>query len=194
MISEQELIKDCIKGKSRALEILFDRYAPMLLSVCMRYVPHRADAEDILQEGFIRILNSIGKFEPRHAGSFEGWMKRIMVNLSLNFIRDKMKTRNLIDIEQIGDVGPEEDDTPFSPESLGVSTDEIHSLIGNLPTGYRTVFNMYVFEDYSHKEIAAMLNCSESTSKTQLLKARNLLKKNILMLSSKNRPVSPNGK
>jgi RNA polymerase sigma factor (sigma-70 family) len=193
MTSEQELIKDCIKGKSRALEALYDKYAPMLLSVCMRYVPERADAEDILQEAFIRILKSISKFEPRHSGAFEGWMKRIVVNLSLNFIRDKMKTRNLISIDHHTDVGVVEDDLPFSPESFGVSTDEIHALIGNLPAGYRTVFNMYVFEDYSHKEIAALLNCSESTSKTQLLKARNLLKKNILMLSSKKGDLSQYG-
>lgn len=183
MAQDENLIKKCIKGQPEALGQLYDRYAPVLLSVCLRYIPIRAEAEDILQECFIRIFEKIGEFKLRPEASFEGWMKRIVVNKALNFLRDKNRNRLFIDTPDPGllaDVTDEDSDRGFP----NITADEIHGMIQNLPDGYRTVFNLFVVENYGHKEIASMLGCTENTSKTQLLKARNMLKKRILELQN----------
>lgn len=180
MINEQEIIKGCIKGDGRALATFYDRYAPVLLGVCLRYIPSRPDAEDILHDAFIKILQNLNRFEYRGEGSTEGWMKRIVVNMALNHLRDREK--NLLINEQLL---PAVADEPAEEENpTGITPEEIHRLIQELPAGYRTVLNLYVFEKYSHQEIAQMLNCTESNSKSQLLRARALLKKNIKTLKS----------
>jgi len=183
MAQDENLIKQCIKGRPEALGQLYDRYAPVLLSVCLRYVPVRAEAEDLLQECFIRIFEKIGDFQLRPEASFEGWMKRIVVNKALNYLRDKNRNRLFVDTSDPGlwpDISEDESGNGFP----NISADEIHTLIQSLPDGYRTVFNLFVIEEYGHKEIAGMLGCSENTSKTQLLKARNMLKKRILDLQN----------
>lgn len=176
MTNEQEILKRCIKGDNRALTALYDRYAPKLLGVCLRYVPAKSDAEDILQDAFIKILKNLKRFEYRGEGSVEGWMRRIVVNSSLNFLRDREKNMVLVESMMPADVeaGDEDDVSPR------VSPEEIIRLIQQLPAGYRTVLNLFVFEHYSHKEISVLLNCSESNSKSQLLRARMLLKKNMM--------------
>lgn len=181
MKNEQELIKRCIKGDGRALATLYDRYAPLLLGAGLRYVTSRSDAEDILQEAFIKILQNLSRFEYRGEGSLVAWMKRIVVNLALNYLRNREK--NLLINEQIL---PQEAEKQAKEEEnpSGVTPEEIHRLIVDLPVGYRTVLNLYVFEKYSHREIAELLGCSESNSKSQLLRARALLKKNMMMLIS----------
>lgn len=188
MAQDENLIRRCIKGQHKAFGQLYDRYAPVLLSVCMRYIPVRAEAEDLLQECFIRIFEKIGEFELRPEASFEGWMKRIVVNKALNYLRDKSRNRLLIDTADPGRLpDATEDDTEMAFSNI--TADEIHQLIQSLPDGYRTVFNLFVIENYGHKEIATLLGCSENTSKTQLLKARNMLKKRILELQNKKEPV-----
>ncbi|HAQ66135.1 MAG TPA: RNA polymerase subunit sigma-70 [Bacteroidales bacterium] len=183
MAQDYDLIRQCIKGQTEAFGKLYDRYAPVLLSVCLRYLPVRAEAEDILQECFIRIFEKIGEFKVRPEASFEGWMKRIVVNKALNHIRDKNRNRLFVEGSDPGMWPDVPDDEPGSGFP-NVTADEVHQMIQKLPDGYRTVFNLYVMEEYGHKEIAAMLGCSENTSKTQLLKARNMLKKRIVELQN----------
>ncbi len=163
--------------------ILYDRYAPTLLGLCKRYCGNLEDAEDVLHDGFIKALQNLGNFTPRENGSFEGWMKRIMVNTALNHLRNKSKEKNLFSfVTQGNDAFPDDagEDPQFFTEISGkVSKEELMSMICNLPHGYRTVFNLYVFESYSHKEISETLGCTENTSKSQLSKARSMLRKQL---------------
>jgi RNA polymerase sigma-70 factor, ECF subfamily len=160
------------------IETLYDSYAPRFLGLCYRYCGNREDAEDIMHDGFLQIIRSIHRFRSRGEGSMEAWMKRIMVTTSLKYLRDHAKYRKSLVFDQIDDqvnLPEENDDYPY-PE---ISQEQLLSLITELPLGYRTVFNFYVMENYSHREIAEMLGCSESTSKTQLLKARAWLQRRI---------------
>ena len=172
-------------GKIQQAGRLYDQYAPLLLGLCLRYCGRKEDAEDVLHEGFIKILKSIEGFRKRENGSFEGWMKRIMVNTALNFLRSRSREKMLIlaDTQVFPDPGPESEAECSTLPDL--SREQIMELVCSLPTGYRTVFNLYVFEDYSHKEIADALGCSESTSKSQLSKARAMLRTKIEMKYSK---------
>ena len=162
--------------------MLYEKHAPALLSLCMRYCGNIQDAEDVLHEGFIKIIRNIQSFKDTGKGSFEGWMRRIMVNTALNYIRDHAKERKILDIDPILDkidTGSEEDDNHFFELAEKIDPKVVMEMIGELPPGYRTVFNMYVFESYSHKEIAQTLHCSENNSKSQLSKARALLRKKL---------------
>ena len=177
---EETLIKKAIARDAGAIEALYDRYAPALLSVCFRYCGNRDDAEDILHDGFIKIIQKIQTFKIRPDGSLEAWMKRIMINAALNFLRDHAREKKEVDLDAIQErLQIQEENTDFDLAHLPVTQDQILRLIGELPDGYRTVFNLYVFEDYSHKEICRQLNCSESTSKSQLSKARAVLRSKI---------------
>lgn len=149
-----------------------------MLGVCMRYASNRDEAEDIVQEGFIKVFQRITSF--RREGSFEGWIKRIMINQALNHYRKNRKQPYHSVIEEIDEteILNLEEPEPLDP----IPADTLLNMIQKLPEGYRMVFNLYVFEEYSHKEIAESLNVSESTSKTQLLKARRLLRKKIIEL------------
>jgi RNA polymerase sigma-70 factor, ECF subfamily len=155
-----------------------------LLSVCFRYCGNRDDAEDILHDGFIKIIQNIQTFKIRSEGSLEAWMRRIMVNTALNFLRNRAKEKNFIDIDPIVDKIDLHDEEEADPEEiyLQVDREKIMELICELPTGYRTVFNLYVFEEYGHKEIAELIACSENTSKSQLFKARALLRQKMNQL------------
>lgn len=178
MKEDLTLIKDVLHNRSKAIEVLYDRYAPALLSLCYRYSGNMQDAEDILHEGFIKIIKKLPQFKPRFDHSLEAWMKRIMTNMALNFLRDHSKDRKFIDIDSPGfNVSLKEEDFPETDLAhLPLTQEQILRMIGELPAGYRTVFNLYVFEEYSHKEICEKLNCTESTSKSQLLKARAALR------------------
>lgn len=160
------------------IEALYDRYAPRFLGLCYRYCGNREDAEDIMHDGFLNIIRNIHRFRSRGDGSLEAWMKRIMVTTSLKHLRDHAKYGNDLVFESVSEqinIPEEENSYPY-PE---LSQEQLLQLITELPLGYRTVFNFYVMENYSHKEIAEMLQCSESTSKTQLLKARLWLQRRI---------------
>ncbi len=180
MIIDESIIKGCIAGKRSAQNDLYRKFSGMMLSVCMRYAQNRDEAEDILQEAFIKIFQNIATF--RGEGSFEGWMKRIMINHALNHYRKNKKMPYHQDIDEINEqeILNRED---FSRHHEPVSADILLSLIQMLPHGYRMVFNLYVFEEYSHKEIGKELCISENTSKTQLLKARRMLRRKLAELN-----------
>ncbi len=167
---ENQLIKLCKKQQGSAQKALYDRYADTMFRICFRYVKNEHDAEDILINGFMKVFQNIEKFEPRGKGSLEGWIKRIMINESLMHLR-KNTNFNLV-----SEANCKEIDADISLES-NIAAEEIYKLIRRLPLGYRTVFNLFAIEGYSHKEIAEQLNITESTSKTQLRKARITLQK-----------------
>jgi RNA polymerase sigma-70 factor (ECF subfamily) len=176
MISEKDLVKGCQRGKAKYQKLLYERYAPKMLAVCMRYFRTREEAQDALQDGFIKVFTNIGSF--RGDGSLEGWIRRIMVNTSLNLYRNNLKRMYHLDVDdaqvQIADVSVDFD---------RFNVEDIMRLVQKLPDGYRIVFNMYDIDGYSHKEIAAKLSISVNTSKSQLLKARRHLKKELEKLN-----------
>jgi len=179
MRSDDQIIVGCQKGKRKAFSQLFENYAPVMLGVCMRYCKNRSAAEDVMQDGFIKVFSQIHKF--RHEGSFEGWIKRIMINAAIDNYQSNLKHAFHEDISEVdqesvllGDM--EEEDFP---EDMNISFERLMDMIQDLPDGYRMVFNLYAIENYSHKEIASLLGISENTSKTQLRKARKSLRKRI---------------
>lgn len=178
---EELLVRDLRRRKAGVLESLYTTYAPSLLDVCLRYCGNLQDAEDVLHDGFIKILKNLHTFKTRSSGSFEGWMRKIMVNTALNFLRDHSRERRFAEIDPIQERISDDPDEPDSLEDLQdhIGTEAIMKMICELPAGYRTVFNLYVFEEYSHKEIATLLKFSENTSKSQLSKARTFLRKKI---------------
>lgn len=151
---------------------LYDRYAECLAGVCIRYIADEDDRKDVLQECFIKIFTSIDKFEYRGEGSLKSWMIRITVNESLRFIKRCMKD---CFIEYVGEMP----DTPDEPEVDDIPDDVINSMILSMPPGYRAVFNLYVFEQKSHKEIAAMLGIEENSSASQFSRAKSYLARRI---------------
>ena len=147
-----------------------------MLTICMRYCKDRSEAEDIMQDGFIKVFSNLKKF--RGEGSFEGWIKRIMVNTAINHYQRNLKHYFHNQLEDIQEAIGDFDDDDFHPDE-NITRRKLLALIQELPEGYRFVFNLYVFEDYSHKEIARALNISVNTSKTQLFKARKWLMKRV---------------
>ena len=181
MNSEDLQLREAVHKKPDAIKLLYEKHAPSLLSLCLRYCGNIEDAEDVLHDGFIKIIKHLHTFKSREKGSFTGWMKRIMVNTSLNYLRDRSKENKFLDIDPLVEkiIIDEEDETDSMINPERFSQEMIMKMICELPAGYRTVFNMYVFEDYSHREIAETLNFSENTSKSQLSKARAMLKKKL---------------
>ncbi|MEI6681296.1 MAG: RNA polymerase sigma factor [Bacteroidota bacterium] len=176
MLIDDSIIEGCVAGKRSAQSALYRKFSSVMLAVCLRYAQNRDEAEDILQEAFLKIFQNISSY--RKEGSFEGWMKRIMINHALNYYRKNRKLPFHEDIDSINEteiLDKDEEPVNHSP----VSAEKLIALIQLLPPGYRMVFNMYVFEEYSHKEISEALNISENTSKTQLLKARRMLRKKL---------------
>jgi RNA polymerase sigma-70 factor (ECF subfamily) len=185
---DDAILKGCMEGKREAQKLLYQAYASTMMAVCLRYVQHRDEAEDIVQEGFLKVFQSIRSF--RNEGSLEGWIKRIMINHSLNHYKKSRRTPFLEDIDSINEREIVSVDEPVAFNSP-VSHERLLLLIQSLPPGYRIVFNLYAFEEYSHKEIAKELNISENTSKTQLLKARRMLRNKIEELKEiKNRAIA----
>jgi RNA polymerase sigma factor (sigma-70 family) len=166
---EEQIVRGCVAGNREFQKKLYDAYAGKMLYVCLRYTKNREEAEDVLQEGFIKVFKNIGSF--KFLGSFEGWVRRIMVHASIEHIRRKKQTGVFDDVENIVRHPESETDT-----TAKIGEKELLKMIYHLPDGYRTVFNMYVIEGYSHKEIATMLEITEGTSKSQLSKAKNHLK------------------
>ncbi|HWY37538.1 MAG TPA: RNA polymerase sigma factor [Bacteroidia bacterium] len=169
MSTEEQIVRGCVAGKREFQKKLYDTYAGKMLFVCMRYTKNREEAEDVMQEGFIKIFRNIQGF--KFLGSFEGWVRRIMVHTAIEHIRRKKQTTVFDDIEDL--VHHPESETDAAGK---IGEKELLKMIRLLPDGYRAVFNMYVIEGYSHKEIAGMLEISEGTSKSQLSKAKNHLK------------------
>jgi len=169
-VSEPELIKGLQKGEGKAHKFVYEKYAAIMLGICIRYLKNQMDAEEIMLNGFVRIFQNINQFENK--GSFEGWMKRIIINEALGFLRKKEPLHLAIEKEHIQVASDATAETDLAVEDL-------LNLLHDLPAGYRTVFNLYAIEGYSHKEIAAMLEITEGTSKSQLSKARALLQKRL---------------
>jgi RNA polymerase sigma factor (sigma-70 family) len=176
MRSEDKLIKDCLSGDRHAQYELYQRFSGVLFGICLRYTRNRAEAQDLLQEAFIRIFAKLESFGFK--GSFEGWLKRLVINQAINFRRDNLKHLFVNSYADPPELMNDDDSEPFSASSI--SGDRLLQMVQSLPDGYRLVFNMYVFENLPHLQIAEMLEISENTSKTQLMKARNKLKQMVL--------------
>ena len=168
---EEILIRKCCKQEGQAQKQLYDRYASKMLGVCTRYIRESDQAEDVMIGGFVKVFQKIDQYKGQ--GSFEGWLRRVMVNESLTYIRRNKSMYLEVDIEY-ADYEPD-----YNALSNHLEAGDLLSLIKKLPVGYRTVFNMYAIEGYSHKEIAEQLGVSENTSKSQLSRARSLLQKQL---------------
>jgi RNA polymerase sigma factor (sigma-70 family) len=183
-ISDSDLIQGCLSGNRRMQEELYRRFSPKMYAVCLRYAGKADDAEDILQEGFIKVYKNLDKF--RGDGSFEGWVRRIFVNTAIEHFRRKT---------HLQPIGETEDNTLEAKVVSAADTlaeKDLLKIIQQLSPGYRTVFNMYVVEGYSHKEVADALGISEGTSKSQLARARVILQEMVKDHIDKNRGNKPN--
>lgn len=173
-MTDEELIQGCLRKKAASQKGVFDRYAGRLLGVSMRYARNRDDAEDILQDSFIKIFDKIAQF--RGQGSFEGWMRRIVVNTALKKYSLTRYSKEISSSELV--TANEASADAGAHTRLGEK--ELLAMISKLPDGYRIVFNLYVIEGYAHEEIAEMLKIQPGTSRSQLVKARLMLQKQIL--------------
>lgn len=174
--NEKDLVQGCINGDRKCQKMLYDLYGKKMYSVCLRYCQNRDIAKDVMQDGFVKILTSISQF--KFTGPVEAWMRRIMVNTAIQFYRDSMQLKE-VELDQA------QEEVKFDSVMDKLSKDEILGLIQKLATGYRTVFNMYVIEGYSHAEIAEALGINENTSKSQLSRARVILQQEIQKLNSR---------
>jgi len=172
MHSDDKLIKDCLSGNKQAQYELYHRFSGVLFGICLRYTRNRAEAEDLLQEAFIRIFAKLESFGFK--GSFEGWLKRLVVNRAINFRRDSLK--HLLVSSYAEPPEPEPDEESDAYPATVIPPEKLLQMIQALPEGYRLVFNLFAFENQSHQQIAEMLDISENTSKTQLMKARRKLR------------------
>lgn len=172
MLDEAALIDECIRHRRKAQFTLYERYASTMLIVCLRYSKNREEAEDLMQEGFLKVFDKIATF--RGQGSLEGWIRRIMVNNALNYLKSKKLLFVEEDPQRLGDQLP--DDHPADAAEELYTPEAMLRAVQELPDGYRIVFNLYVFEGYSHKEVAESLGISENTSKSQLSRARRYLR------------------
>ena len=167
MYSEADLIEGCIRGDRKMQYELYQRFAPKMYGVCLRYAGKAEEAEDILQEGFIKVFKKIGSF--RGEGSFEGWTRRIFVNTAIEHFRRKTYMQPITEYEESTIEGK------YLSVLDSLAEKDIVQLVQQLSPGYRTVFNMYVIEGYTHKQIADELGISEGTSKSQLSRAKIIL-------------------
>jgi RNA polymerase sigma-70 factor (ECF subfamily) len=171
-MNETQLITGCLKGDGKAQRALYDTYSRKMLGICMRYVNDREVARDLLQDGFVKVFTSLHSFEG--TGSLEAWMRTIFVNEALGYLR---RTDVLHRCEDIAAADNIQDDSESAISKMSV--EELMAIIGKLPAGFRTVFNMYTVEGYSHKEIAGALDITESTSRSQYVRARKWLQEQI---------------
>lgn len=163
---EISLIKACTNGDQKAFKRVYDTHVGTMYSICLRYMNSSHDAQDTLQEGFIKVFQKITTYA--HKGSFEGWMKRIFINTCIEALRKRKLYHSIDELNN-------EPNQFMALNNQSIDADKLIKLIKKLPHGYRTVFNMYVIDGYSHKEISAALNITENTSKSQLFKARKQL-------------------
>ncbi|MBA4321230.1 MAG: RNA polymerase subunit sigma-70 [Odoribacter sp.] len=169
----KNIIKGCLDGNRRDQELLYRRHSAKLFAVCLRYSGNDEEARDILQEGFIKIFEHLFKY--KHEGSFEGWMRKIVVNTALEKFRNRHHLFRVDDIDTIAE--PEAD--PDNEDYSGLEAIDLLYIIRELPPKYRMVFNLYAIEGYSHKEIGNILGISEGTSKSNLSRARVILQRRV---------------
>lgn len=185
-LTESQLVVALQQREARAQKITYERYASRMMAVCLRYVANRDDAQEVLIDGFMRVFERIDQF--RNEGSFEGWVRRVMVTESLMFLRKNKAWRQEVPL----------DDMILEPDyewaDAQLDADALIRLVAQLPDGYRTVFNLYAIEGYSHAEIAELTGISEGTSKSQLSRARALLQQKIRSLEIDYKPATHYGK
>jgi len=174
-LSEKEIILGCLKNDIKSQKALFDNYSNKMKSLCLRYVGNEQDAEDVLQEGFILVFTKLKNY--KFDGSFEGWLRKIMINVSLRFLKKNKKNlvKNIEEVYSLYD----KNESIYSK----LSQDDLMQILYKLPDGYRVVFNMFAIEGYSHKEIGKLLKIGESTSRSQLAKAKKRLRKLIMEMN-----------
>ena len=172
------LLEGCRKGDRKAQENLYKTLASRMMGVCLRYAKDTFEAEDVLQMGFVKVFQKVSDF--RGEGSFEGWIRRIMVNTAIESYRKNLRNLNIVDIDEVYD----QPQNTF--DMSGLELKDLLKLVQQLPNGYRLVFNMYVIEGYSHKEIAKQLGITEGASKSQLSRARAILKEKIIKMEGLN--------
>ena len=183
MMSDQEIIKGGARHERKAQRLLYEKYSRLLMGVCMRYAGDKAEAEDILQDSFLKIFFNIKDYSG--TGSFIGWLRKVAVNTAITHYHKHLKFRYHIEIEEY--VSVETGITSFEEDFF--TSDELYKVLNELPTGYRMVFNLYAIEGYSHKEIGDMMNISEGTSKSNLSRARTILQKRVGLLTGVKRKV-----
>ncbi len=172
-MTDKELANGCAEGRRDAQELLWKQYSRKMMTVCLRYCDSREEAEDVLQEGFIKVFEKINQWQG--TGPLGGWIRTIMVNTSLTYLRSRSKWRYTADIETVQNIDAEE----VSAISM-MNEESLLKLIETMPSGYKTVFNLFAVEGFAHKEIADAMGISENTSKTQFLKAKNWLRKHLI--------------
>lgn len=176
MLSDQEIIEGCLKHSRKAQQQLYDKYSRFLYGICLRYSSDRAEAEDILQDAFIRVFFNIDEYSG--AGSFPGWLRKVTVNTAITHYHRTLKHRYHVDIEEYK---CNETGSASFEEDL-FSSDELIKVLNELPPGYKMVFNLYAIEGYKHREIAEILNIDVNTSKSQYSRARAMLRNKLCRL------------
>jgi RNA polymerase sigma factor (sigma-70 family) len=164
----QKLVKDCIKGRAEAQRQLYDHFSDYMLGVCYRYTKSMPDAEDALQEGFVRVFTNLHQYKSE--GELGAWIRRIMVNTTINYLKKQSRYQSELSFTDVT-LHPVSDDDP----EIQLSTKELADLIRQLPVGYQTIFNLHAVEGYSHVEIGKILGIQEGTSRSQYARARGLL-------------------
>lgn len=175
---EAYLVECCKRNEAAAQHMLYNKYVEDMMILCLRYIPQPEDAKEALMDGFLSFFKGIGSFTYRGEGSVKAWMKKVMVNCCLMHLRKQ--NRNMM---TVADTGIYEDKASNDDILGGLAAKEILKLLRDLPDGYRMVFNLYVFEEMTHKEIGELLGISENTSKSQLHRAKGLLQKKILQIN-----------
>ena len=176
-MSEEEMIKGCLNNNALAQRTLYDKLGPKMMGVCLRYMMNTEEAQDVLQDGFVKVFEKLGAYSG--TGSFEGWVRRIFVNTALDAIR---KNKNLKYQTQIDEVSYSLKSNDYIFETL--VAEDLMKLLHDLPLGYKTVFNLYAVEGFSHKEIAEKLSITVSTSKSQFSRAKAMLREMITELEN----------
>jgi RNA polymerase sigma factor (sigma-70 family) len=173
-----ELIARCKAGERKAQELLYKQFAAKMLGVCMRYAVDKMEAEDMLQNGFMKVFKKLDDY--RGDGAFEGWVRRIMVHSSIEYYRKHHKMVQVMDVTEMNN---EPSVNPAAMANMGVK--DLMNIIQKLSPGYRMVFNLYAIDGYSHKEIAEIVGITEGASKSQLSRARTILKEQVLKMEEK---------
>jgi len=179
----KDIIKGCLAGIKRDQELLYRRHAAKMYAACLQYSGNDDEARDILQDGFIKIFENLMYY--KHEGSFEGWMRRIIVNTALEKYRGKNHLYRVDDIDSI----PEPDADPDNEDYSGLEAGDLLDMIRELPPKYRMVFNLFAIEGYTHKEISRMINISEGTSKSNLSRARIILQKKLSLYAGEQKKI-----
>ena len=180
-MTEEAILQGCLKNEAAAQRELYNRYSPKMLAVCYRFAHNREDAEDMLQEGFIKVFSQMHTFQSR--GAFEGWIRRIIVHTCINNLKKNKRFNESLDIVHAHGIQVREESVPSI-----VQAKQIVECIRILPIGYRTVLNLYAIEGYSHKEIADMLDIEESTSRSQYTRAKQMLEEILIRKKILNKP------